>query len=254
MTLIPMPLQNETAPPTEHGARRTRVIDLLQESVEPLSVEAVARRIGVHINTARFHLEALVEAGLAARESEVRAQPGRRRVLYTSATVDPPVSPSHGYQLLATILAAEVAANHPETGINLYEVGLEWGRYLTSQPAPRTSIDEADLGERITDKLDSIGFSPEFISEPEPCVVIKNCPFQEWAKHGPNVVCQLYCGILNGSLEVLRSPQRILEMNIDHEEDVCYGRLGSAELVSASRAPVIQTVTASESISTGAFV
>ena len=46
------------------GRSRTDVLEVLRAADGPLGVQEVAQRTGLHSNTARFHLEALTEAGL----------------------------------------------------------------------------------------------------------------------------------------------------------------------------------------------
>ena len=67
------------------GRSRAAVLDLLRADDRPFGVREVAQRMGLHQNTARFHLEALTEAGLAAREAEDRQGPGRPRIGYRAA-------------------------------------------------------------------------------------------------------------------------------------------------------------------------
>jgi len=47
------------------SGRRLDVLRTLQESGGPLSIGEIARQLGVHVNTARFHLEALTGTGAA---------------------------------------------------------------------------------------------------------------------------------------------------------------------------------------------
>jgi predicted ArsR family transcriptional regulator len=47
------------------GRSRADVLDMLRAADGPIGVREVAERMGLHPNTARFHLEALTEAGLA---------------------------------------------------------------------------------------------------------------------------------------------------------------------------------------------
>jgi len=61
-------LAPDTGPPL--GQSRARILDLLRAEDAPLGVREVADRTGLHQNTARFHLEALVEAGLAVRGAQ----------------------------------------------------------------------------------------------------------------------------------------------------------------------------------------
>lgn len=198
---------------------------VLRKASKPLPVDVIAENVGVHVNTARFHLEALVDAGLATREAEVRSQPGRRRVLYTGKQTYQHPQPPEDYRLLTVILTAAIAAHYPDTGGRMYEVGKEWGHYLTSRPAPYEVINEVDIENRILDKFESLWFSPEFESGPDPRLRVRNCPFTESANRAPDVVCQLHCGIINGALEEMGSTRQIVEMDVCIEPDLCNGRL-----------------------------
>ena len=71
------------------GRSRADVLDLLRAAGGPLGVRDVAQRTGLHPNTARFHLEALTETGLAVRETEDREAPGRPRIGYRAAADGP---------------------------------------------------------------------------------------------------------------------------------------------------------------------
>ena len=75
-----MDVQALVAPDTGSplGQSRARVLDLVRAAGSALGVQEVADRTGLHPNTARFHLDGLVEAGLATREPQPRAAPGRR--------------------------------------------------------------------------------------------------------------------------------------------------------------------------------
>ena len=48
--------------PSPLGRSRADVLDMLRAADGPLGVREVAQRMGLHQNTARFHLEALAEA------------------------------------------------------------------------------------------------------------------------------------------------------------------------------------------------
>ena len=86
------------------GRSRADVLDLLCAADGPLGGREVAPRMGLHPNTARFHLEALVEAGLAVRKTEDRETPGRPRIGYRAAADGP--GGRRRYRLLAEMLTA----------------------------------------------------------------------------------------------------------------------------------------------------
>jgi len=202
----------------DHGGRRTRIAALLHEAKEPLSVEEMAGLAGVHVNTARFHLEALVEAGEATRQAEARGKPGRRRVLYMGAL--PNHESAQGYRLLANMLATVIAVNCQDPGEIMYQAGQEWGRFLTSRPMPFEVCDEDAIGTRILDKLDQFWFAAEQCAQPTQ-LLLHNCPFLDLARENPQVICQLHAGMINGSLEQLRSRQRIVELNPQVQPHLC---------------------------------
>ncbi|MDR2975639.1 MAG: helix-turn-helix domain-containing protein [Propionibacteriaceae bacterium] len=222
-----------------HNGRRTHIIQLLRDAKEPLSVADVATTVGIHPNTARFHLESLVDAGLAARETEVSSQPGRRRILYTGTLPNQTHERAQGYRLLAQILTGFIAAKHPDEGEEMYEVGMQWGGYLTSRPAPFEVLDEAEIDQRVMDKLDALWFAPEFCGDPEPHLLLHNCPFSELARSAPDVVCRLHLGMINGSLAELRSTQRVVELCPLVAPHLCEARLGPAEAIEHTTVPLV---------------
>jgi predicted ArsR family transcriptional regulator len=59
------------------GRSRARVLGLLRQARAPLGTREVAGRCELHPSTARFHLDALVDAGLATRTPQPRTAPGR---------------------------------------------------------------------------------------------------------------------------------------------------------------------------------
>ena len=223
---------------TEQGGRRTHIIQLLRDAKEPLSVAEVAGAVGVHVNTARFHLESLVDAGLARRETEARSLPGRRRILYTGTLPNQTHERAQGYRLLAEILTSTIAARYPAAGEDMYEVGKEWGRYLTSRPTPFEVFDEGEIDKRVVDKLDALWFAPELCRDGGPHLLLHHCPFVETAKRAPQVVCQLHVGMINGSLEELRSAQRVVRIEPQAQPHLCRAWLGPVPEVPLTRVPL----------------
>ena len=214
---------------SDHGGRRTHIIQILRDAKEPLSVVQVADMVGIHANTARFHLESLVDAGMATREAEASAQPGRRRILYSGTLPNQTHERAQGYRLLAEILTSTIANKFPEVGKEMYDVGLQWGSYLTSRPAPFETLDEEEIGHRVMDKLDALWFAPELKSSPRPHMLLHNCPFIDSAREAPDVVCRLHVGMINGSLAELRSTRRVVELDPMVRPHTCRAWLGSVD-------------------------
>ena len=146
------------------GESRARVLDLLRAADPPLGVQEVADQAGLHPNTARFHLDALVDAGLAAREPQPRETPGRPSMAYQATESDGPTGQRH-YRLLAEMLTSMIAGVVPQPGERAAEAGREWGRYLTEPPPPYQRLDAGEAIERLTAALAEIGFAPEAVAD-----------------------------------------------------------------------------------------
>jgi predicted ArsR family transcriptional regulator len=61
------------------------VLQALRTAGPDASVNDIATRVGLHPNTVRWHLDRLVQAGLATRASAVPNKPGRPPIHFTAA-------------------------------------------------------------------------------------------------------------------------------------------------------------------------
>jgi predicted ArsR family transcriptional regulator len=190
------------------GRSRTRVLDELQAAGSSVGVADLARRVGLHPNTVRFHLDALAEAGLAARTVEPAARAGRPRVLY-SATPDSAGAGRRSYRLLAEILAGHLAAHARRPAGTAVEAGREWGRSLARRPAPFQDVAAANAIGQLVDVLDDIGFLPELVTGGDDGgtqIRLRHCPFREIAAAHREVVCSVHLGLMQGLLADLHAP------------------------------------------------
>src|SRR5215469_14665351 len=140
------------------GRSRAAILDMLHGADHPLDVREVASRTGLHTNTARFHLEALVEAGLAARETEDRETPGRPRIGYRAVADGP--GGQRQYRLLSVMLASLIAGTMPEPAAAAEAAGREWGAYLAEQPPPFQRPSAAEGIAKLTGIMRRLGFEP----------------------------------------------------------------------------------------------
>lgn len=101
------PSLTDPSAPVPGRARRTEVLALLRRADRPLSAAEVSEAMTLHVNTARFHLDGLVEDGLAERTTQPRDTPGRPRILYASE--GPTIGP-RSYELLAEMLTGFVSS------------------------------------------------------------------------------------------------------------------------------------------------
>jgi predicted ArsR family transcriptional regulator len=202
--------------------RREQVLGLLRSSAAALSAADVAQASGLHVNTARFHLDALVDAGLAERTSEPRDQPGRPRILYTSQG---PAPGPRSYGLLAEMLTGLVASL-PDAGPAAVGAGQAWGRHLVERAAPSERVDATAALARLNRVLDAIGFEPEVRTSKKGTEVrLHHCPFREVAEKHTDVVCAIHLGLLQGALSELRAPVEATSLEPFVTPTLCVARL-----------------------------
>jgi predicted ArsR family transcriptional regulator len=209
----------------ELGESRARVLDLLRAADDPLGVQQVAAETGLHANTARFHLDNLVETGLAERHVEERNQPGRPRMVYQAAAVDTSAG-QRSYQLLATMLTTLVAGELPQPRQAAIAAGQEWGRYLAERPAPAERVDAEDGIRRLTTVLADAGFAPGAVDDAgSPVIPLRHCPFREIAQQHADVVCSLHLGLMQGVLAEVRAPVAAERLDPFVEPSLCLAHL-----------------------------
>lgn len=190
------------------GRKRARVLALLQDAGAPLTASDVAARLGIHPNTARFHLDALETDGLVVRTAEQRTLPGRPRALFTAADNSPVVA-QRSYQLLAEMLTGFVTDQLPEPAAASQTAGMAWGRFLAEPTPPFQRVSEDEAIEALVDRLGRVGFESHTEDEDERedlRLEISHCPFLEVADRHRDVVCSMHLGLMKGLLEQMRAP------------------------------------------------
>lgn len=220
-------IPTNTGSPPALGASRARVLAILQDAGTPLGVADVASRMGLHPNTARFHLDGLVDSGLVDRMTESRDEPGRPRALY-SARPGSTQAGQRSYRLLAEILTSYLASQTPKPGKAALEAGFTWGRYLAERPPPYQRTDTASATEQLVHMLDEIGFDPEAQgSGRKREILLHHCPFREAALEHQEVVCSVHLGLMQGLLAELDSPLVAESLEPFVEPSLCVAHLGT---------------------------
>jgi len=209
------------------GRSRGRVLDLLRGSGVPLTAAGVAQRCGLHPSTARFHLDALAEAGLAVREPvHESGAPGRPAVGYRAAGAGRASAPSgeRRYRLLAEMLASLVAGLVDDPAATAERAGREWGGFLTEPPPPCQRPSAAGALAGLTGLLAGIGFDPQATTGKAGGaaeVLLRACPFREVAREHQEVVCSLHLGVIRGALDRMRAPLAAGRLEVFPEPGVC---------------------------------
>jgi predicted ArsR family transcriptional regulator len=183
-----------TTPEEQPPRARAAVLDALRTAPTPQTLAALGAGTGLHVNTLREHLEALVEAGLVRRR---RADPhgrGRPAWLYAATRAGTGTVPE--YAGLAAALAEVITRTSERPWDDAVQAGTGWGRSLT-RPA---ALSEQDAREEVVALLEDLRFAPE---PQEHEVRLTRCPLLDAAKRFPDVVCGVHLGIVRGALEQL---------------------------------------------------
>ena len=211
------------------GQSRAHVLDLLRAAGSPAGVRDIADQAGLHPNTARFHLDALVDAGLAARAPKERTTPGRPSMAYRAAAGGETMG-RRRYRLLAEMLTSLIAGMLPKPGEAAGEAGREWGRYLTEPPPPYQRLDAGKAVGRLTATMAEIGFAPEAVTDGTRYQLrLRQCPFREVAENHQDVVCQLHLGLMQGALAQMRAPVTADRLQPFAEPSLCIAYLATRQ-------------------------
>lgn len=177
----------------------------------PIRIAEAATGLGLHPNTVREHLEALVEVGLVDRTAGGAAGRGRPAALYRPSAADPA---AREYAGLATALAGHLARTSADPQRAAREAGTEWGRELIDGGV------DAETRRAILDRLARLGFDPHD-DGPQRGIALRRCPLLDAAKRYPAVVCQVHLGTVEGMLERLGTPSAGTQLNAFAEPGAC---------------------------------
>ncbi|WP_370894099.1 helix-turn-helix transcriptional regulator [Janibacter sp. GXQ6167] len=200
---------------TDGSAEATREIGL--------SAADIGASVGLHLTTARFHLDQLVSAGVL--ESHFLRTPGagRPRKLYRVApgSLAPPDDPP-AFKALAEVLADSLAASADGAALTPEEAGRRWA-HSHHEELVGTSSDQAStpggwmakIGVMV-DVLHEWGYTPELSMSDggrTAEIELRRCPFIEMARDHPQVVCAVHRGLMRGVLEA--SGEEDVELSLE---------------------------------------
>lgn len=213
------------------GARRERLLEVLRAASAPRTVASLADELGVHVNTVRFHLEALQQTGQVEPAPVTRAGPGRPPARFQAIRRMDPDGPTN-YRLLAGMLAGHLVRS-PDPAAAAADLGRAWGPHLVAavgssgSAAPKRGAAVA----RLAGVLRDAGFDPEPPAGPRPAAIgLRNCPFLDLvteaaAGRSDGVICALHLGLMQGALAALRAPVTVDRLEPFAEPDRCLAHL-----------------------------
>ncbi len=177
------------------SAARAAVRDRLRDQPEPVTLATLVTMTGLHENTLREHLAALVRDGLVRRE---RVEPtGRGRPAWRYELTDQ--ESGSEYAGLAAALASAIARTSDDPARAAALAGEEWGRDLARDKGA-VPLSPAAARTQVLRLLDDLGFAPETETLRPADVRLTHCPLLEAAHRQPEVVCAVHLGIVRGAL------------------------------------------------------
>ncbi len=209
---------------------RVELLDHIRSAGKPLDAHRLADECGLHVTTVRFHLDALINAGLLTSRSAPSNGRGRPRLLY-----EPVSQVAHGqddpYVELSRLLVTALNAPEGESaGERAEAAGYSWAVQSlgaedekAGEDGDAAGSDDASAqaggtnGKRtvaplrgVTAKINALftelGFESDYDTSPDDAsseLTLHACPFDTVAKENPAIVCRIHLGLLRGALDHL---------------------------------------------------
>lgn len=242
---------------TDRGARqkrrgpshrqRQRILELVREHDGAVDAGELAARMGLHITTVRFNLDALCSEGSIERTRITRAGRGRPRTGYLA------VQERLDYRSLAEILALELGDTADKRRRRAEAAGRRWAerigtgvahevdaeQHVPDSARPRKTLE--DKAAMVTSVFAKMGFDPELApaatstAETQQTIRLHACPVRDLARAHPEVGCALHRGLLQGLLtnaaaaegRAKKSPRSGLHAELEPfvEPELCLARV-----------------------------
>ncbi len=207
----PSPSRFDPAQP-HLSPERARVLEAVQRRDSATSVGDIAHELALHENTARKHLDGLVDRGLISRTSGDAVGRGRPARSYSALPQSTePDARVREYVGLATALARHIAATSDDPRRDAIAAGEYWGADLV--PAEIT-------GTTLVSLLDDLGFAPEADSMGS-SIALRRCPLLDAVHAEPVVVCAVHLGIARGVVAALGSDPEGITLEPFSEVGAC---------------------------------
>lgn len=237
------------APLPPMSTPRAQVLKLTSDRLDGCRVLDLAQSIGLHPNTVRGHLDALVDNGLVERFRDSPSGRGRPAWCYRRAASAAAADGSE-YADLASALADQLARTSTAPHDDAVQAGLRWGRTLatradpTQVAAPETGpvspINPAvqrpsetpggtrNAGRRsVVRVLENLHFDPAVDAEVS-TIRLCACPLLDAARAHPDIVCGVHLGLIQGVLESVGDTRTHAELIPFAEPGACLLRLSAS--------------------------
>ena len=154
----------------------------------------VASALGLHHNTVREHLDALIDAGLVEVSTRPTGRRGRPALRYAS-TAPSPTEVLDSYLTLLNAIS-QTLGTCPQARELALEIGRRWARMTPPQETEDAGegAGPAQRAASLLPDLSIMGFAPEPHGD---SIVLKACPLVTRARVPHPLVCVMHEGYLN---------------------------------------------------------
>ncbi len=209
-------------PPATHelGPTRARVLATLQSADAPQSVSEVAALLGLHKNSIRFHLDALVESGYAHRAPAPNGKAGRPPLRYSATLHSPTLGTRHLIELSEVLLDTFVSSSRDALA-KAEHAGRVWGERACAHRQ------EGDDATTLVTQLTQRGFATTLSHEHGAArLTFTRCPFRDCVSpERLALVCAVHQGFIDG---VLKTQGAAPAARLQVGPKVCHTRLTTA--------------------------
>jgi predicted ArsR family transcriptional regulator len=211
-----------------------------------LTAAEVGQRLGLHVTSARFHLEQLVAAGVVTASFH-RHGTGRPHKRY-AALPDRAgaAAPEDAYRMLAQLLT-EALSPREGGALSPEDAGSRWAREHVralggtgDAPLPQAQTAGQWLAKvgHVLDLLESWGYEPSLRTSDHGRtaeVALARCPFLDLAEAHTEVVCAAHRGLLQGALHVFGEPDAEVRLQPFALPGVCIAHLRTRAALDGQR-------------------
>jgi predicted ArsR family transcriptional regulator len=193
------------------GDSRVAILEFIEAAEDVVRVEQIAEAVGLHPNTVRGHLDALLAAGRITRVPDQRSTRGRPHWLY-SATASATI------RELARALDAELdRASAPDVARLAAATWAEVGPDVTTATTPDVAVD------RATEALTAFGFDAARNTVGDE-ITLRACPYAELVREHP-VICDIHAELLGEVLTRTGQPVTLDRLDVFPRPGLCVAHL-----------------------------
>lgn len=202
------------------SSSRATLLETLRSQRDAVSLSALVAATGLHRNTVREHMDALVDEGLVERQRAASEGRGRPAWLYR-ATFGPQATVGNEYAGLATALAALVERTSDSPAEDAAAAGYEWGQRLAAEVGSPSRRTPAGARRQVIQIFERMGFEPQADRNGVE-VRLTRCPLLQAAHESPTVVCSVHLGIVRGAMAAYDHDGSASELQPFSEPGACH--------------------------------